>query len=95
MDIINKIESFAADIYFKLPNELNQDFINICQLIAEFYDENFSENIDNMNQKNRLLTFLLQAMETRDYIKMADVLLYTVKPVIKELVKLEHSDVNN
>ena len=95
MDIINKIESFAADIYFKLPYELNQDFVNICQLIANFFDENFSENQEIIIQKNKLLTFLLQAMETKDYIKMADALLYTLKPVIEDLVKLEHSDVIN
>lgn len=83
MDIIKKIELFVADIYFKLPNELNKDFVDICTGISEFFDNNYQDNKKVMEQKNELLEYLLKVMETNDYIKMADALYYKVKPIFE------------
>lgn len=84
MEIVDKIESFAADIYFKLPDELNKDFVDICTELSEFFDKNFQDNYEVLQQKNVLLNYLLDAMQTRDYIKMADALLYKVKPILED-----------
>ena len=86
MDIVNRIESFVADIYFKYTNELNSDFVEICNLIAEFFDENFSNNQQILEQKDELLAYLLNVMEKNDYIRMADALYYNVKPIIEDAV---------
>lgn len=84
MDILNKIESFAVDIYFKLPNEINMDFVNICTDISDFFDVNYQNDSRINEQKNELLGYLLKVMETNDYIKMADALYYQVKPIFED-----------
>jgi len=83
MDIIDKIESFAADIYFKLPGELNKQFVEICTEVSDFFDNNYASNVEVMHQKDILFKYLLGIMETKDYIRMADALYYTVKPIFK------------
>ncbi len=84
MDISEKIESFVADIYFKLPNEIKKDYVGICNDIAVFFDENFVNNQQILEQKDELLMYLLSVMEQNDYIKMADALYYNVKPIIDD-----------
>lgn len=86
MDIVNRIESFVADIYFKYSNELKSDFVEICNSIVAFFDENFSNNQQILEQKDELLMYLLNVMEQNDYIKMADVLYYNVKPIIEDAI---------
>jgi predicted Zn-dependent protease with MMP-like domain len=84
MDIIDKIESFAADIYFKLPVELNKQYVEVCTEISNFFDKNFVDNSEVMQQKNKLFEYLLGIMETKDFIRMADALCYTVKPIFED-----------
>ncbi len=86
MDIPEKIESFVADIYFKLPNEINRDYVEICTTISEFFDNNFLNNPELQEQKDELLAYLLKVMEQNDYIKMADVLYYNVKPILEDAI---------
>lgn len=86
MDIVNRIESFVADIYFKYSNELSSDFVDICNDITIFFDENFSNNQQILEQKDELLAYLLNVMEKNDYIRMADALYYNVKPIIEDAV---------
>lgn len=83
MDIKTKIELFAADIYLKLPNELNNDFVAICTDISDFFEKEYSTVVEVMQQRNQLMRYLLEQMETNDYIKMADALYYTVKPIFE------------
>lgn len=89
MDIIKRIESFVADIYFKLPNEIKRDYVDICSDIATFFSENFPNNQQILEQKDELLMFLLNVMEQNDYIKMADALYYNVKPIIEDALKIK------
>lgn len=84
MEITNKINAFVSDIYFKMPIEINNDYIDICTLISEFFDSNFKSNVEVLNQKNELLNYLFAVMQSNDYIKMADALLYTVKPILED-----------
>ncbi len=84
MEIVDKIETFAADIYFKLPDELNKDFVDICTELSDFFDKNFQDNPEVLQQKNILLNYLLEVMQTKDYIRMADALYYKVKPILGE-----------
>jgi len=84
VEIIKKINTFASDIYFKMPVELNNDYIDICTLISEFFDVSFGGNGDVLKQKNELLNYLLGVMQSNDYIKMADTLSYTVKPILED-----------
>lgn len=86
MGIIERIESFVADIYFKLPNEINRDFADICNDLAVFFDENFANNQQILEQKDELLMYLLSVMEKRDYIKMADALYYNVRPILEDAI---------
>lgn len=88
MDIIDKIESFAGDTYFKMPNELNNDYIKICEQIVAFFEENFSVDGEAINQSKVLLEYLLTVMQTGDYIKMADALLYKVKPIFEDSINV-------
>lgn len=93
MGILKKIEFFAADIYFKLPNEIKKDYVDICNDISVFFDENFLSNQQILEQKDELLTYLLNVMEQNDYIKMADALYYNVKPILKDaLVVINKND---
>ena len=85
MTILDKIENFTADIYYKMPNEINNDYIALCKEISQLLDNNFSNNDDIMEQKNELLQYLLSVMETNDYIRMADALYYNVKPIIEDI----------
>lgn len=85
MDIIKRIESFVADIYFKLPNEINKDYVDICSSMSDFFDKNYSDNSDLINQKEELLNYLFETMKTNDYIKMADALYYNVKPIFDDI----------
>ncbi|MHB8066178.1 MAG: hypothetical protein ACYDG2_26755 [Ruminiclostridium sp.] len=84
MEIIEKINTFASDIYFKMPVELNNDYIDICTLISEFFDTKFKDDKDVLKQKNDLLNYLLGVMQSNDYIKMADALRYKVKPILED-----------
>ncbi len=82
MNIIASIDSFVVDIYYKFPSELKNDYIKICEQIGTFFNENFSMNIDIIRQCNELLEYLFRILQSNDYIKMADALLYTVKPIL-------------
>jgi hypothetical protein len=82
MDINLRIEYFATDIYFKLPNEIKNDYISICEELDKIFDNCFSNNRQMLNQKNDIFLSLLRAMETKDFIRMADMLLYTIKPLL-------------
>ncbi len=82
MNIIDSIDSFAVDIYYKFPSELEKDYIKICEHIGAFFNENFSTNVDIIKQCNELLEYLFRILQSNDYIKMADALLYTVKPIL-------------
>lgn len=79
------IEDFSTDIYFKMPQELNSDYVRISEKIAVFFEENYLENEDVINQSKILLEHLFNVMQTNDYVKMADVLYYTVKPIFDDL----------
>lgn len=79
------IEDFSADIYFKMSPELNADYVRICEQIAAFFAENYPANEDVINQSKLLLEHLFSVMQTNDYIKMADELYYTVKPIFNDI----------
>lgn len=85
MEILGKIEDFSANIYFKMPRELNSDYVQICEQVAAFFEENYLNNEDVINQSKMLLEHLFNVMQTNDYIKMADVLYYTVKPIFDDI----------
>lgn len=78
MDIVSRIEMFASDIYFKLPDEIRKDYISICEELDKLFDSYSGIT----NQKNEIFLNLLKVMETNDFIRMADVLLYNIKPLI-------------
>lgn len=86
MDIIKRIESFVADIYFKYPIEIKKDFVDICNDISVFFDENFLNNHQILEQKDELLKYLLNVMEQNDYIKMSDALYYNIKPILEDAI---------
>lgn len=92
MDIINKIEDFLADIYFKMPNELTNDYIKICEEITAFFEKYFMPYEDVMQQARDILEYLLTVMQTGDYIKMADALNYEIKPIINDALLLIERD---
>ncbi|PYG89119.1 hypothetical protein LY28_00942 [Ruminiclostridium sufflavum DSM 19573] len=85
MKILKMIEAFSTDIYFKMPHEIKNDYVNICEQLADFFEENYSENEDVISQSKALLEHLFAVMQTNDYIKMADVLYYTVKPIFEDI----------
>lgn len=87
MNIINLIDTFAVDIYFKMPAEINNDYINICTSVSNFFDTNFQGKDEVLKQKNQLLNYLLEVMCSHDYIKMADALSYTVRPILVDADK--------
>lgn len=86
MDIINRIDNFAVDIYFKLTEELNNDYIEICEMTAAFFDNNFSTVNEIVEEKANLIEYLFNIFKSNDYIKMADALCYTVKPILLEAI---------
>ncbi len=65
-----------------MPKELNDEYLSICEQIAAFFEVNFSTNEDIIKQSNILLEHLLKIFQTGDFIKMADTLYYTVKPIL-------------
>ncbi len=79
------IEDFSTDIYFKMPPELNADYVRICEQITAFFAENYPTNEDVINQSKILLEHLFSVMQTNDYIKMVDTLYYTVKPIFDDI----------
>lgn len=96
MEIINKIEDFIADIYFKMPGELNNQYVDICEQISSLFEKYFMQYDDVMNQGKDIIKFLLDVMQTGDYIKMADALYYEVKPIISDaLILIERENLNN
>lgn len=96
MEIITKIEDFLAAIYFKMPKELNNDYINICEEISSFFEVHFFKYTDVMEQGKNIIQYLFDIMKTGDYIKMADALYYEIKPIISDAVILiEREKLNN
>lgn len=87
MKLNDKIDKFAVDIYYEMPPKLLNDFQSICVEFSEFVDRNFSNAVGVINQKNQLLSYLLNAMEKKDYLLMSDMLVYDIKPVLEELNK--------
>ena len=96
MDTINRIEEFLGDIYFKMPNELNNEYIDICEQISSFFEKTFLNYGDIMQQGRDIIQFLFDVMKTGDYIKMADALNYDIKPIIEDaLLFIEREKLNN
>ena len=85
MEILREIEDFSANIYFEMPQELNSDYVQICEHITTFFEENYLNNEDVINQSKVLLEHLFNVMQTNDYIKMAYALYYTVKPIFDDI----------
>jgi hypothetical protein len=80
-NLINNIENFLTDIYFKETSELHMDFIKITELINETYEK-------NPRNKNKLMKITMELMEvfsSKDLLKMADHLEYKVLKHIKGL----------
>ena len=96
METINKIENFLADIYFKMPYELNNEYIDICEQISGFFEKTFLNYDEIMQQGRDIIQFLFDVMKTGDYIKMADALNYDIKPIIEDaLLFIEREKLNN
>ena len=84
MEILNNIQDFRTDIYFKMPIELNDDYVNICEKISTYFSNKFCGNKELKNDIMTLMEYLLEVMQSGDYIKMADALVRTVKPIIED-----------
>ncbi len=95
MELVGLIESFKAGIYFKMPNEIRKDYINICEQITTFFERYFMKYDDVMAQGRDIIEYLFSVMQSGDYIKMSDALNYEVKPIIKDaLVLIERDNLN-
>lgn len=92
METLSKIESFVADIYFKMPKELKNDYIKICEEISGFFEKYFVSYDDVMQQGRDILQYLFEVMQTGDYIKMADALNYEIKPILMDALVLIERD---
>lgn len=92
MELINKIELFISDIYFKMPSELKNEYITICEEISAFFERYFMKYDDVMRQGRDILQYLLGVLQTGDYIKMADALNYEIKPILNDALILIKRD---
>jgi len=88
MSIIERIDKFAVDIYFLMPSELLIEYQKICELFVEYLERYFSGNSEVNQIRDKLLGYLLTAMESKDFTKMADAMKHDLKPFIIEIDKI-------
>lgn len=85
MNLTETIDKFAVDIYFLMPGEIMNEFNQIIEGFIKLMEQNFTGNAEAMEMKNTLLTYLLNVVEKKDYIAMADALKYELKPFVVEV----------
>ena len=81
--ILKSIEELVASIYDIDQVDLKEKYLAFIESISKFiekmaiagYEVNMNEDLQN----------IANAMETRDYTKVADILLYTVKTDFEQL----------
>ena len=79
--LINHIENFLTDIYYKESNELFMDFIAITELL----NATFANNPRNERKLMKITMELMEVFTTKDLLKMADHLEFKVLNHIKGL----------
>lgn len=83
-DILNQVKLFQQNIYYNMPAKINEDYMTICTNFSVWYDNAFGLDDTVKTIKNECLMSLLMAMETKDYILMAEKLSLTIVPIIEK-----------
>ncbi len=81
-DTCRKIDDYALDIYHKMPDELMKVFYEICTAFSAEFDVKFGTGADATEKKNKLMLMLFNEMESKDLVRMADALVYHIKPTL-------------
>jgi hypothetical protein len=79
--LINNIENFFTDIYYKESNELFMDFIAITELL----NVTFEKNPRNTSKLMKITMELMEVFTTKDLLIMADHLEFKVLNHLKGL----------
>lgn len=78
-----KIDDLVLTIYTPDQELLDEKFIAILDGLEVFMEE-MKENAGIVNSMNEILVGVQQAYVVRDYIYMADLMLYGIKEILKE-----------
>ena len=81
MEIIEKVSSVQIDIFnYKIQNVPN----DIVSIFTEIIEGGIisPDNVSLMNQLNLLMNHCLMAMQQKDYLRLADLLEYELKPLV-------------
>lgn len=85
MELIERIDAFAVDIYFDMAQEIQVKYVDIIVEFSEYIERNFRDQLELLQMKNQLIARLEELMRKRDFIMMAEALKYEVKPILLEI----------
>ena len=81
MDIVEKLTNIQASIFDYETEDVSANLVNIFSEIVndKLIDQN---NPDKMSFLNNLMNHCLAAMQKKDYLLIADLLEYELKPLV-------------